>query len=205
VASFDEVHALARAVADEHGVPDVLVNNAGVGMSGSLADMTIEDWRWIRSINLDGVVHGCLAFGPAMLGRGRGHVVNTSSVLGYTVTAGEPAYGATKAAVLSLSRSLHADWRPRGVGVTAVCPGLIDTGIIDTTRFAGPEPERRRRHAQQAFRRGHKPEKVAAAIVDAIRRDRAVVTVGWEAKLAWGLHRAMPVPWAQRLAGTRRR
>jgi NAD(P)-dependent dehydrogenase (short-subunit alcohol dehydrogenase family) len=139
VASFDEVCAMAASVFDAHGVPDVVINNAGVGMSGGLAAMTIEDWRWIRSINLDGVVHGCKAFGPAMLRRGSGHVVNTSSGLGYMIHASEPAYVTTKAAVLALSRCLQADWGPQGVGVSAVCPGVINTPIITSTRFPGSD------------------------------------------------------------------
>jgi len=193
VASFEDVTAMAATVMDNHGVPDVVVNNAGVGMTGAFADMSIDDWRWIRSINLDGVVHGCKAFGPAMLRRGSGHVVNTSSGLAYTIHATEPAYVTTKAAVLALSRCLQADWGPQGVGVSAICPGVINTPIIASTRFPGSDPVGRQRDAQRLFKRGHKPELVAAGIVDAIRRDKTVVPVGWEAKLGWALQRTMPV------------
>ena len=201
VSSYEAVETLARDVTDSYGVPDIVVNNAGVGMTGRLTDMSIEDWRWIRSINLDGVVHGCRAFGPAMLERGSGHVVNVSSGLAYTMRATEPAYVTTKAAVLALSRCLQADWKRRGVGVTAICPGVVNTPIISSTRFAGEQPEERRREAARLFRRGHKPETVANAVVDAIRRNRAVVPVGWEARLGWGLNRALPVSVGQFLAG----
>jgi NAD(P)-dependent dehydrogenase (short-subunit alcohol dehydrogenase family) len=109
----------------------------------------------------------------------------------------EPAYVTTKAAVLALSRCLQADWSRHGVGVSAICPGVINTPIVASTRFAGEAPEERRRQAQRLFRRGHKPETVADAIVDAIRRNRPVVPVGWEAKLGWGLQRALPVVVAQ--------
>ena len=85
---------------------------------------TLDDWAWIRSINLDGVVHGCALFGPPMLERGRGHVVNVSSALGYVATVTEPAYVTTKAGVLALSQCLRADWRRDGVGVSAICPGV---------------------------------------------------------------------------------
>jgi NAD(P)-dependent dehydrogenase (short-subunit alcohol dehydrogenase family) len=192
VADVDAVRALADRVHDAHGPLDVLVNNAGVGMSARFADMTVDDWRWIRAVNLDGVVHGCHAFGPAMLERGRGHVVNVSSGLGYTPRATEPAYVTTKAAVLALSQCLRADWRSAGVGVSAVCPGVIDTPILDGTRFLGAQADTEER-ARKAFRRGHPPELVAREVIDAIRRDRAVVTVGWEAKLGWWAHRLLPV------------
>src|SRR5687767_6625576 len=98
VADADAMAALAQRVERDHGVLDVLVNNAGVGMTGPFNDMSLDDWNWIRSINLDGVVHGCRLFGPAMVARGRGHVVNVSSGLAYTPRATEAAYVATKAA-----------------------------------------------------------------------------------------------------------
>ena len=172
-------------------------------MTGRFTDMDPQDWEWIRSVNLDGVVNGCATFGPAMLERGRGHVVNLSSGLGYFPTPTEPAYVTTKAAVLALSQSLRADWARHGVGVTAVCPGVINTPIVDHTRFLG-EQDTAEAHerARRTFRRGHRPEKVAAAIVGAIDRDRAVVPVGVEAHVGWYAQRLAPV--RLRLALTQR-
>ena len=192
---------LAERVAADHGPLDVLVNNAGVGMSGRLAEMSIDDWRWIRAINLDGVVHGCQAFGPAMITRGSGHVVNMSSGLAYTPLAAEPAYVTTKAAVLALSLCLRADWQSHGVGVSAICPGVINTPIATSTRFVGgqDDPEIRDR-VRKLFRRGHRPELVAGAVLDAVARNRAVVPVGWEAKLGWWAHRLLPVAVQQAVA-----
>jgi 2-hydroxycyclohexanecarboxyl-CoA dehydrogenase len=199
VADLDAVRELAERVHEHHGPLDVLVNNAGVGMSARFADMAVDDWRWIRGVNLDGVVHGCHAFVPAMLERGRGHVVNLSSGLAYTPRATEPAYVTTKAAVLALSQCLRADWAASGVGVSAVCPGVIDTPILDGTRFLGEQAEHEGR-TRAVFRRGHPPELVARDVIDAIRRNRAVVTVGWEAKLGWWAHRLLPVAASQRVA-----
>ena len=192
VSDADAVLALAAQVHDRWGPLDVLVNNAGVGLSGRLGDMSLDDWRWIRGVNLDGVVHGCHAFGPAMVERGHGHVVNMSSGLGYTPRATESAYVTTKAAVLALSQSLRADWAPRGVGVSAICPGVINTPIIDATRFLG-EQEARRDRFVAGFRRGHPPELVAREVVRAIRENRTVVPVGWEARVGWWAHRLLPV------------
>jgi NAD(P)-dependent dehydrogenase (short-subunit alcohol dehydrogenase family) len=193
VADADAVRALAGEVHERWHALDLLVNNAGVGMTGRLGDMTLDDWRWLRSINLDGVVHGCHAFGPAMVERGRGHIVNLSSALGYTPRATEIAYCASKAAVLSLTQSLRADWRPHGVGVTAICPGVINTPIIDNTRFLGDQEGNRDRTVRLFRRFGHKPEAVANAVVRAIRRDRIMVAVGWEAKVGWAAQRALPL------------
>lgn len=199
VADLDAVRSLAETVHAEHGPLDVLVNNAGVGMSARLTDMSMDDWHWIRGINLDGVVHGCHTFGPAMLERGRGHVVNISSGLGYTMRATEPAYVTTKAAVLALSQCLRADWAASGVGVTAICPGVINTPILDGTRFLGGQADTVDR-TRKAFRRGHPPELVARDVVVAIRKDKAVVPVGWESKLGWWAHRLLPLSVHQRIA-----
>jgi 2-hydroxycyclohexanecarboxyl-CoA dehydrogenase len=194
VVEREAVKELAERVSAEHGALGVLVNNAGVGMSGGLLEMADGDWEWIRGINLDGVVNCSRAFVPAMLEAGRGHVVNISSLLGYVPSAMTPAYCATKAAVLMLSRSVRADWGRHGVGVTAVCPGLINTSILEGTRFAGvPDPERARELAQRGFSRGHSPELVARSIIGAIKRNRAVVPVGAEAEMAWFLQRVLPL------------
>src|SRR3546814_10924664 len=127
-------------------------------MSGGFGDMSLDDWEWIRSINLDGVLNGCHAFGPAMIAAGRGQIVNMSSGLGYLPRASEVAYCTTKAAVLLFSSSRRADWAPHGVGVSAVCPGGINTPITGATRFLGtlgiPHAHRT---AQPTFDRGHPP------------------------------------------------
>ena len=195
VTDADAVAALAA----ELGPVDVVIANAGVGMSGRLGEMTVEDWRWIRSVNLDGVVHTCHAFGPPMVERGRGHVVIISSGLGYTPRATEPAYCTTKAAVLELAQCLRADWGPKGVGVSAICPGIINTGIIDHTRFIG-SAAKDEATARKVFKRGHKPRTVARDVIRAIERDRTLVASGWESKLGWFGHRFTPLAIQQRIA-----
>jgi short-subunit dehydrogenase len=201
VAEAGAVAAVAEDVEQDLGPVAVLVNNAGVGMSGHFLDTTVEDWEWIRRVNLDGVIACCHAFGPRMLERGHGHVVNVSSGLGYTPRATESAYVATKAAVLALSQCLRADWQAGGIGVSAVCPGVINTPIVSSTRYRGDrnDPEHQRR-LHRIFGHGHSPEKVAAAIVRAVERDRPVVPVGIESHLGWWFHRFAPVRLQQRLA-----
>ena len=194
---------LASVVSDEAGVPDVLVNNAGVGLSGPFLDTTLDDWDWILGVNLLGVVHFCFAFGRPMVERGSGHVVNVSSGLAYTHRATEGPYGATKAAVLALSRSLRADWRAAGVGVSAICPGVINTPIVAHTRMRGTsaDPTAAAR-AQRLFSRGHPPERVADAILSAVARNRPVVPVGFEAWLGWMASRLLPTDAIDRIVGT---
>ena len=194
VADGATLDALAARVADEHGPVDLLVNNAGVGMTGPFLDTTPADWDWILGVNLRGVINGCRAFGPGLVRRGRGQVVNVASGLGFLPTPTEPAYVTTKAAVIALSRCLRADWGPLGVGVSVVCPGVINTPILTRTRFRGRNAEAAAvERAHQAFRRGHRPEMVARTIVRAVESDRALLTAGFEARLGWGLQRVAPL------------
>ena len=201
VSDPDSVQEVADRIHSEIGALEVLVNNAGVGISGRFLDMAQDDWDWIMSINFMGVVNCCRTFGPKMVERRRGHVVNVSSGLAYTHTAIEPAYGASKAAVLALSRSLRSDWQRVGVGVTAVCPGVIDTPIVDHTRYLGAEAQPKKiARTKKLFRHGHPPESVAKAIVQSIKRNSAVVLVGAEAKFGWHSQRLLPVALTERFA-----
>ena len=107
------------AFADAVPSVDLLVNNAGVGVSGEFLETPLDQWDWIVSINLLGVVHGCHFFVPK-IARG-GHVANVSSMAGYVPSPGLAAYSATKFAVRGLSEALRAELHERGVGVTAIC------------------------------------------------------------------------------------
>lgn len=203
VADGEAMAELAASLISEHGVPDVLVNNAGVGLSGRFLDTTAADWEWILGVNLMGVINGCRTFGRSMLARGRGHVVNLSSGLAYTPRATEPAYVTTKAGVLALSQCLRADWGPRGVGVSVVCPGVIDTPITTRTRYRGERAAAESvARVRRVFARGHPPALVADAIVDAVARDRPIVPVGAEARVGWLLNGMVPARLVDRAART---
>lgn len=197
------MQGFAEQIVSHHRAPDVLVNNAGVGLTGRFLDTTPDDWDWVLGANLHGVIHGCRAFGPAMLARGSGHVVNVSSGLAYLPRATEPAYVTSKSGVLALTRCLRADWGPKGVAVSAVCPGVIATAIVERGRFRGERASAdSMARVRRVFSRGHPPELVARAIVDAIRRDRAVVPVGIEARVGWALHGVLPAGVVDLLART---
>ena len=185
--------AQMKAFADAVDQVDVLVNNAGVGLGGSFLDTTLDDWDWILGINLKGVVHGCHFFVPKMVARGAGgHVVNISSILGIYAAPNVSAYAATKFAVRGLSQSLREELAPHGIGVTAICPGMIATSIINDGRMTGDISSRKHKVAGTFRDRGAPPEKVAAAIFDAVRTNPAVRTVGADARVIAALHRVAP-------------
>jgi NAD(P)-dependent dehydrogenase (short-subunit alcohol dehydrogenase family)/pimeloyl-ACP methyl ester carboxylesterase len=196
--------ALAETVLTEHGVPDVVMANAGVGVHGGFLDTSVEDWRRVLDVNLWGVIHTLRAFLPPLVDRGEGgHIVVTASAAGYTVAPSLPAYSTTKAGVLMLAQCLAGELRDTGIGVHAICPGFVHTNITATTRFAGADAaEERSRQAKTTElyrRRGFGPEKVAPAVVAAIRDGRLVVPVTPEAKL--GLVGARFAPGAMRALG----
>ncbi len=181
----DAVHAVVPAA-------DVIVNNAGVGLGGTFLDTSLDDWDWILGINLKGVVHGCHFFIPKMVERGAGgHVINISSILGIYPAPSVSAYVATKFAVRGMSLSLRSELEPHKIGVTAICPGLIATQIVADGRRAGDVGARKNK-VVEAFKRGAPPSKVADAILDAVRTNPAVRTVGADAMLIAALTRVAP-------------
>lgn len=197
VSDGEAMEKLAARTADTHGVPDVVVNNAGIGLAGSFLDTTPEDWKQVLDVNLWGVIHGCRLFGKQMVERGQGgHIVNTASAAAFLPSRALPAYSTSKAAVLMLSECLRAELAPHGIGVSAICPGLINTPITASARFAGVgEEEQSRRRARSARLyglRNYPPEKVARAILRAVERDTAVVPVTVEARGARLLSRLSP-------------
>ncbi|MFE2531813.1 SDR family oxidoreductase [Streptomyces sp. NPDC059371] len=197
VSDEQAMEKLADKVATEYGVVDVLVNNAGIGLSGSFFDTTVEDWRKVLDVNLWGVIHGCRLFGKQMAERGQGgHIVNIASAAAYQPSKALPAYSTSKAAVLMLSECLRAELAGKDIGVSAVCPGFVNTNITATTRFAGVDAAEEKRRQKKSARlyglRNYPPEKVADAILRAVVRDLAVVPVTPEARGAHLLHRFAP-------------
>ena len=199
VASRDEMRDFADAVHAEAGAVDLLINNAGVGLGAGFLDTELEDWDWIVGINVLGVVHGCRFFVPRMVERGAGgHVVNLSSMAGFFASPTLAAYSTTKFAVLGLSEALREELRPHGIGVTAICPGMINTPITRHARARGSlaDPAARERVVALYRRRNYGPERVARNILRAVERDRTVAPVAPEAWIGYALKRISP-----RLAG----
>ncbi|MEV7071694.1 SDR family oxidoreductase [Streptomyces sp. NPDC093990] len=197
VSDEQAMEELAAKVAAEYGVVDVLVNNAGIGLGGPFLDTTTEDWKKVLDVNLWGVIHGCRLFGRQMAERGQGgHIVNTASAAAYQPSRALSAYGASKAAVLMLSESLRAELAGRGIGVSAICPGFVNTSITSTARFAGVDADEEKRRQKRTARlyelRNYPPEKVADAVLRAVVRNQAVVPVTPEARAALALSRWAP-------------
>jgi NAD(P)-dependent dehydrogenase (short-subunit alcohol dehydrogenase family) len=199
VASRDQMRDFAEAVQGEAGPVDLLVNNAGVGLGAGFLDTELEDWDWVLAVNVLGVVHGCHFFVPRMVERGAGgHVVNLSSMAGFFASPSLAAYSTSKFAVLGLSEALREELRPHGIGVTAICPGMINTPITRNAPARGllADPAARERVVSLYRRRNYGADRVARNILRAVDRDRTVSPVAAEAWIAYAIKRISP-----RLAG----
>ncbi|GAA2611272.1 SDR family oxidoreductase [Streptomyces axinellae] len=197
VSDEQQMEKFAAKVAAEYGTPDVLVNNAGIGVTGPFLETSTEDWRRTLDVNLWGVIHGCRLFGRQMAERGQGgHIVNTASAAAYQPSKVLPAYSTSKAAVLMLSECLRAELAGQGIGVSVVCPGFVNTNIARTARFTDADEEEQQRHRRRASRlyglRNYPPEKVADAVLRAVVRNQAVVPVTPEARGARLMSRFAP-------------
>jgi NAD(P)-dependent dehydrogenase (short-subunit alcohol dehydrogenase family)/pimeloyl-ACP methyl ester carboxylesterase len=193
----DAVARFAKQVRAAHGVPDIVVNNAGIGMAGPFLDTSIADWERVIDVNLWGVIHGCRAFAEQMVERSEGgQIVNVASAAAYLPSKTLSAYGTTKAAVLALSVGLRAELAGHDIGVTAICPGIVHTNITSATRFVGVDAEEQSRRQKASThlyaKRGFGPEKVARDILRAVERDTAIAPSTPEAKAALVLSRLTP-------------
>ncbi|BBX86991.1 SDR family NAD(P)-dependent oxidoreductase [Mycolicibacterium aubagnense] len=203
VADPDAWEVFARDVRAEHGVPDVVVNNAGILVSGPFLQLSAADWDKQLSVNLMGVVHGCRVFGAQIAERGRGgHIVNIASAAAFTPTPVMAPYSVSKAGVKMLSECLRLEFRQYGIGVSAVCPGVINTHIGDRAVTVGVDPalvEQAKRLTRQLQALADvlpispmSPDLVARAAVRAVNLDLAVVPVRAEAWLGYVMHRIAP-------------
>ncbi len=173
------VEALRDEALSAFGAVHVVCNNAGVAVAGSMAEASPADWRWVVDVNILGVAHGVSVFAPLLVEQGEGHIVNTASEAGLVTNDFIGVYCATKHAVVGLSESLWREVHPKGVGVSCLCPNLINTRIFESERNRDDGVEVRPdeaamlaplREAIEAT--GLPPSAAADAVVDAVRADR---------------------------------
>ncbi|WAJ43100.1 SDR family oxidoreductase [Mycobacterium sp. Aquia_216] len=200
VSDTGAVEAFAELVSAEHGVPDIVVNNAGIGQAGQFLDTPAEQFDRVLDVNLGGVVNGSRAFGRRLVERGTGgHIVNVSSMAAYAPLQSLNAYCTSKAATYMFSDCLRAELEAADIGLTTICPGLIDTNIINTTRFDAPAGKhdghvdgRRGQLGKMFALRRYGPDKVADAILSSVQKKKPIRPVAPEAYALYGVSRLLP-------------
>ncbi|HEX4103202.1 MAG TPA: SDR family oxidoreductase [Pseudonocardiaceae bacterium] len=191
------VEKFATLLREEHGIPDIVINNAGIAVAGPFFDTTVAEWERLIDVNLWGVIHGCRVLGGLMVqGGAGGTIVNIASAAAYLPTRALSAYSTTKAAVLMLSQCLRGELAEAGIGVIAICPGFVHTNITSNTRFAGLDTAEERTARQRATelyrRRNFTPRRAAQEIVRAVQRDSAIAPITIEAKAGLLVSRLSP-------------
>ncbi len=183
VSDADAVDRFATLVYETFGATHLLCNNAGVCPFGRLWEFTAVDWQWIVGVNLFGVANGIRSFVPRMLAQGTGaHIVNTASGAGFIAEPRLGAYAATKHAVIAISDALRLELAPHGIGVSALCPGGVNTNIIQSgARRSAADP--------------------AAALAEDLRAFMSEIDTSWStviepaqvaATVLWGIRENLP-------------
>jgi 3-dehydrosphinganine reductase len=183
VSAWEQVQAAVERITNEAGVPDLVINSAGVTHPGYVQDIPLEIFREMMEINYMGTVHMVKAALPAMIARGSGHIVNISSGAGFLGVYGYTAYGASKFAVRGFSEALRAEMKPLGIRVSIVYPPDTDTPqLAYENRFKPPETKALTGGAGMLS-----PQQVAKEILHGVTRGQYAILPGLEMKLLYRL------------------
>ena len=196
------VEGFAQRIEKDFGRASVLINNAGVALYGTFAEIAIADMEWLMRINFWGVVYGCKFFMPLLQREPEAHIVNISSVFGLIAPAGQTAYASSKFAVRGFTQALRQELIDTNISLTCVHPGGIRTSIAENARAGAASRAEDQAEAKERFRNVVRtsPEAAARAIVNGIMRNQARVLIGPDAYQIDFFQRLMPVRCASVLA-----
>ena len=189
------VAGLIQSVKDKRGRIDLVFNNAGISIGGTAEEHTLDHWNRAIDVNLRGVVHGVLAAYPIMLEQGYGHIINTASLAGLVPSPLKIAYTTTKHAVVGLSLGLRSEAASHGVQVSVVCPGYVDTPLLDNVNSGLPQTADGAHARERAIKLQGKlylPDHLARDVLRGIDRNQAVIVGPSYARVAWWIARFTP-------------
>jgi NAD(P)-dependent dehydrogenase (short-subunit alcohol dehydrogenase family) len=206
VARAEDVERLASETYTAFGAAHVVCNNAGVAVIGAVHEHSLADWQWVVGVNLWGVIHGVRAFLPRMLAGGdEGHIVNTASMAGLTTAPFMSVYDVSKHGVVALSESMYKELEVSGapIGVSVVCPGLVNTSIMRSSRNrpaelaeegkAGPMAQAFGQGLAERLTTGYPPSVVADQVVRGIRQKRFYIVPAQPEVRQWATVRAQDI------------
>lgn len=189
------VRELVERTDRDGGGLDLLINNAGTAIGGPFANLTAEHWRQQLEVNLYGVIHGVEAAYPLMRARRSGQICSTSSLSGIIPAPSLGPYTTSKFAVVGMSLALRAEAAQYGVRVSVLCPGFVETPLLDSgnAHDAPPTGMTSVRPLIRASRgRIVQPERIAQACLTGLRKDKAVIVAPASARAAWLAYRYAP-------------
>ncbi len=196
MSKVEQIEALAERSAELMGGVDFLANNAGVAVAGPFTDISVEDWRWIMDINLWGVIHGARIFLPLLERSGRGHLLNVASMAGLLSAPEMGPYNITKAGVVSMSETLHAEYASRNVHVSVLCPWFFKTNIAASGRGPvdlGPEADKRKAQIEKMMAQTKvQAPQVAKRAIDGVEKNQLYVLPHNIGKAFWSIKRVSP-------------
>lgn len=194
VSSAADVQDFAHRVERDFGGASLLINNAGVALFGTFAELSLAEFDWLFRINFWGVVHGCKFFLPMLLRQPEARIVNVSSVFGLFGPPGQSAYAASKFAVRGFTDSLREELRGTSVKLTCVHPAGIATNIAQNARAGAATRPQDQEAAKKRYARALRiaPEMAAGAIIQGILADKDRVLIGRDAYRIDFLARLLP-------------
>jgi NADP-dependent 3-hydroxy acid dehydrogenase YdfG len=193
--------AIGRFAQTERGL-DLMINNAGVAAGGDFLATPLSDWRWIIDINLLGIVHGCRAALPHMLGARLGQIINIASAAGFACSPSMSAYNVTKAGVIALSETLMAEFAGDGIRVSVAMPGFFPTNLLKDSRTTADAAALARRLMARSTTSA---DEVAEAILLAAARGETHIVLPREYRMLWRYKRWAPRRFVRMFAKLRRR
>jgi NAD(P)-dependent dehydrogenase (short-subunit alcohol dehydrogenase family) len=214
VTDAEAVRLLVESVTADEGRLDLIFNNAGIGAGGPVEHLALEAWDRVIDVDLRSVVHGVVAAYPIMVRQQSGHIVNTASLAGLVPSPVLTPYAAAKAGVVGLSVSLRVEAAAHGVGVSVVCPGPVETPLLDAG--AGPSGSAASRGSvgpaaasapnvrkllTNALGTPYDPAALADDILAGVLENRALIVAPETARMAWQTFRDTPEEMLAAMAG----
>lgn len=195
ITDYAATEDLYQRVAERTGRLDYVFNNAGIWMMGDTQAFSLDDWNRLIDVNLRGTIHGTRAAYGLMIKQKSGHIINTASVAGLTPDPGCTAYAATKHAIVGLCKSLRVEAARHGVRVSALCPGVVETPLLEGGGKFGKildkvEPEKMRQ--MWTLMRPMPVDAFAARALKDVARNSPVIVWPLGGKLFWWIDRLSP-------------
>lgn len=191
ITDFEQVEQFAKEIHEQHTAMDMVMNIAGISAWGALDKMKHEEWRSIIDINLMGPIYILETFGPEMIKRQQGHIVNVSSAAGLFGLPWHGAYSASKYGIRGLSDVLRYDLKRHNIRVHLVCPGAVDTGLVHSIKISGVTiaDEELKMLKTRFQKHAIKPAQAAKSILHGIEKNQYMIYTSFDIRFGYWVQR----------------